>query len=72
MGEATGVFRAAIDMAAAPQRGANSPFFLRYRYESGKAERATEDPGWGSFSLPTGEGRGGAPYFTMNLRPSLM
>ena len=32
-------------MAAAPQRGANPSFFLRYRYESGKAERATEELG---------------------------
>ena len=40
--EATGAFRAATGVAAAPQRGANPPFFLRYRYESGKAERATE------------------------------
>ncbi len=32
-------------MAAAPQRGANPSFFLRYRYESGKAKRATEELG---------------------------
>ena len=30
-------------MAAAPQWGANHSFFLRYRYESGRAERATEE-----------------------------
>ena len=39
-GEATGGFRAAIDMAAAPQRGANPPF-------------ATEDQGWGFYFLTT-------------------
>ncbi len=42
-GGATGVFRAATGVAAAPPRGANPSFFLRCRYESGKAERATED-----------------------------
>ena len=41
-GEATGVFRAAIDMGAAPQRGANSPF-------------ATEDRG-GALALVLGGG----------------
>ena len=45
--EATGVFRAATGVAAAPQRGANPSFFLRYRYESGRAERATEELGVG-------------------------
>ena len=45
-GEATGVFRAATGVAAAPQRGANTPF-------------ATEDLE-GASSLPTGEGRGEA------------
>ena len=49
---ATGVFRAAIDMAAAPQRGANPSFFLRYRYESGKAERATEELEGGLLTRP--------------------
>ena len=28
-----------------PTKGSESPFFLRYRYESGKAERATGEPG---------------------------
>ena len=28
-----------------PTKGSESPFFLRYRYESGKAERATEELG---------------------------
>ena len=39
---ATGDFRAAIGMAAAPQRGANPSFFPRCRSESGRAERQKE------------------------------
>ena len=34
-----------------PTKGSESPFFLRYCYESGKAERATGELGVGSFFL---------------------
>ena len=47
---ATGVFRAAIGMAAAPQRGANPPFFPRFALKAAKPSvRRRAGSGVGSY-----------------------
>ena len=53
-GEATGVFRAAIDMAAAPQRGANPPFATEELGVGLLCVRRGKEPAKGTLDLPGG------------------